>query len=174
MSMNPPLDAARLSFAAALLDSAVGHIKRIVEDEQFDASRGRGTLPGGESERLDVAGQCIGWLAEEFRRQGIKLVAVDQAMAGRFTGEPQVPDTPAAFAASISRPGPPTFPHEPIQVAAAHDRMDAVRGRLNEASGALTNGQGGLTRAALEQVQFLHQWCSGNTPQGTEESSLQP
>lgn len=174
MSMNPPLDAARVNFTAVLLDSAARHIEHIVEDERFMESRGKATLPDGESDRLDTAAQCIRWLTEEFRRRAIMLVAMDEAMAGRFTGEPQVPDTPAAFAASISRPDPPEFPKDPIPIAATHDRMEVVRERLNEACSVLAKGQGNLTNAALEKIQFLHTWCGGSAPQGSGEDSPPP
>ncbi|MFL0158518.1 hypothetical protein [Mycobacteroides chelonae] len=174
MSMNPPLDAARVNFSAVLLDSAARHIEHIVEDERFMESRGKATLPEGESDALDTAAQCIRWLTEEFRRSAIRLVAMDEALAGRLTGEPQVPNTPAAFAASISRPDPPEFPKAPIPVAATHDRMEIVRERLNEACSVLAKGQGNLTNAALERVQFLHFWCSGSASQCSEEDSPSP
>lgn len=161
MSMNPPLDAARANFTAALLDSAARHIERIVEYERFMESRGKATLPDGESDSLDTAAQCMRWFTEELRRRAIMLVAMDEAMAGRFTGEPQVPNTPAAFAASISRPDPPEFPAAPISVAATHDRMEVVRERLDEACSVLANGQGNLTNTAFERVQFLRTWCGG-------------
>lgn len=170
MSMNPPLDAARLNFAAAALDSAASLFKRIEEDEHFNASRGRSVLPEGETDRLDIAAQCVRWLAEEFRRSGTKLVAMDEVGAARFSGEPAVPSTPAVFAASIRQPDPPAFPSEPIPVAVRDSRMELVRERLEEACRVLANGQGRSTSAALENVQDLHAWCGGSTPQKARPS----
>lgn len=165
MSMNPPLDAARLNFVSATLDSAASLFKRTEEDERFDASRGKSGLPEGEADRLGIAAQCVRWLAEEFRRSGTKLIAMDEVGAARFSGEPAVPSTPAVFAASIRQPDPPPFPTEPIPVAAKDFRMELVRKRLEEACSLLANDQGRSTSAALENVQALHAWCSGSAPQ---------
>lgn len=161
MSFNPPLDAVRLYFAANVLETAAGLFKRIAEDERFNVSQRMGILPEGEADRLDTAAQYVWWLAAEFRRSGIKLVATDEIEAGRLSGEPAVPSTPAVFAALMHQPNPPLLPREPITVATSHLRMVLVRERLEEVCSVLASGQGRSISAALGDVRALITWCGG-------------
>jgi hypothetical protein len=150
------LDWPRLEFAAACLDSVAWEFKRLAElNQKFQGFPEYmwDELTDEDAARFGTAAETIAFLAEEIRRSVIKMRGTDEA-AG--TG---VPNDPAAFEASISRPPPPPFPEPPACVGSP--RLDEVRATLADALSTLSRGTSLTVGAAIEQMVRLLAWCRG-------------
>lgn len=141
------LDLPRLEFAAACLDIVAWEFKRLAElNQKFQGSPQYmwGELTDEDAARFGTAAETIGFLAEEIRRSNIKMRATDEA---GFTG---VPNDPAAFEASMSRPPPPPYPEPPACVGSP--RLNEVRATLADALSTLSRRCRDRTRSAIARL----------------------
>jgi hypothetical protein len=152
------LDWPRLEFAAACLDSVAREFQRLAElNQKFQGFPEYmwDELTDEDAARFGTASQTIAFLADEIRRSIARTRGADEA-GGSSTG---VPNDPAAFEASMSRPPPPPLPQPPACI--GRPRLDEVRATLADAVSTLSRGTSLTVGAAIEQIVRLLAWCRG-------------
>ncbi|RIR11302.1 hypothetical protein D2E27_17170 [Mycobacteroides abscessus] len=148
---QPQLDPPRLELAAGLYDMAAWQLDVFLDDVAgYDISPRDGAS-------LQALTDLIRWHSDEYRRFAAKTRADAEMVDAYFEGRVIAPNTPAAFEASISRPGHPPFPKRSETVDFV--LLRPVRDVLEEAHTILSQGSGPGMAYAAKQAAALYSWC---------------
>ncbi|MFA4083764.1 hypothetical protein [Mycobacteroides salmoniphilum] len=148
---QPQLDPPRLELAAGLYDMASWQLDAFLDD-----AVGYGISPH-DAAYLQMLVDLIRWQAEGYRRRAATTRADAEIVAAYFAGDPVVPNTPAAFEASMSRSEAPPVPQQSTTIDYA--LLQPVRDSLAEAHLVLSRGYGTEMTYAAKQAAALYSWC---------------
>lgn len=153
---RPQLDPPRLELAAGLYDMAAWQL-----DVFLDDAAGYSISPQ-DAASLQALVDLMRWQAEGYRRYAVKMRAEDEMVDAYFAGDVVVPNTAAAFEASITRPDHPPFPKR--SEAIDYQLLRPVREQLEEAHTVLTRGSRPVMAYAAKQAAALYSWCHPPLP----------
>lgn len=148
---QPRLDPSRLDLAAGLYDMATWQL-----DVFLDDAAGYGISPQ-DAASLQVLADLMRWQAEGYRRYAVKMRADDEMVDAYFAGEVVVPNTAAAFEASITRDEHPPLPKRFNGI--DYQLLRPVRDLLEEAHTTLSRGSRPAMAYAAKQAAVLYSWC---------------
>ncbi|MEU9806010.1 hypothetical protein [Mycobacterium sp. NPDC050853] len=148
---QPQLDPPRLELAAGLYDMAAWQLEVFLDDA---AEYG---ISPRDAASVQALVDLIRWQAEGYRRFAVTTRADAEIVAAYFAGRPVVPNTAAAFEASISRPEAPPFPRQSTTI--DYLLLRPVRDSLGEAHAVLSCGNDATLAYAAKQAAALYSWC---------------